>query len=165
MRESELIFFFLIIAIGYFSAHFRVFSEDTVAIIPQLLMNIFYPALIFASFLQIDIGSLTGSGLPVFSATIVFTLSLYWVSGILLRKKPPEQQMLIRFQAAIGNVTYAAIPLFSVFFGPSATIIAIVHSTAQDLLIWSVYYPRSLTVQSFNSCKCEAFFTNRASLH
>lgn len=141
MQIDGLVFFIITVAIGYFSARLRFVSEDSGAILPQVLMSICYPAMILSTFSQIDLETLMGPGLAVFAATFAITLALYFAGGLLLQNAPAPRQAIMRFQGAIGNVTYVAIPLFSIFFGPSAIFIAVIHGVAQDLLIWSLYYP------------------------
>ncbi len=141
MQLEELVFFIAAIAAGYFAARFRFVSEDTENILPQVLIHVCYPAMILTSFSQIDLHTLLATGATVLIATLAITLALYLLSGVLFRKAPADRRPLQRFQAGIGNVAYVAIPLLSVFLNPSAIPIAMIHGSAQDLLIWSLYYP------------------------
>lgn len=106
MQYIGLIFFTFMIIIGCFSVNFRFVSLKFVSVIPILLMNVFYPAMIISSFLQIDVASLSGSGLPVFVATIALTLLLYWLSAILLKKE--SQSRLILMQPSLCSLCFLA---------------------------------------------------------
>ncbi len=140
MQIDGFIFFVLTVVLGYFSAHFRFVSEDSSSALPQILISVCYPAMILSTFSQVDLQTLLGPGLAVLVATLVITFILYIASGFFFRNAPMAQQATMRFQSAIGNVTYVTIPLFSIFLGPSAVFIAVMHGAAQDLLIWSLFY-------------------------
>lgn len=144
---SGLVFLFLAVCIGYAASALKLIGKGATDILPQLMFNICYPAMILETFSSIDIGVLLGSGLPVAVATIVLTFILLFGSMFLFRKLPAEQRALYIFLAGVGNVTYVAIPLFEVFLSSQAVLVAILHGAAQDPLIWSIYNPLLLSSQ------------------
>lgn len=144
MQLDGLFFFIVAIVIGYFAAKLRFIPNEAENVLPPLLMNVCYPGMILSAFSQIDLDTLLTTGLVVCLATLIITLALHFLSGLILRNAPQNRRSLLRFQCGIGNVTYVAIPLLSVFLGPSAIFVAVMHGVAQDLLIWSLYYPMFL---------------------
>lgn len=138
---SGLVFLLLTVAIGYFAAKTRLIDPGATKILPQILFQICYPAMILETFSSIDTDFLLGSGLPVAVATVVITLILLFGCLAIFRKLEPEQRALYTFLAGVGNVTYVAIPMFQILLPPQAAVMAILHGSSQDPLIWAVYNP------------------------
>lgn len=138
---SGLFYLLLMVAIGYGASAAKLLPEKTADTLPQLLFNICYPAMILDTFLTVDASVVLGTGLPVVVATILATLVLLVLGLVLFHKTPEGLRELCIFLMGVGNVTYVAIPLFSVFLSAEAVMVAILHSTAQDPLIWGIYLP------------------------
>ena len=138
---SGLFYLVLMVAIGYGASAAKLLPEKTADTLPQVLFNICYPAMILDTFLTVDTSVVLGTGLPVVVATIAATLILLALGLVLFRKAPEGMRSLYIFLMGVGNVTYVAIPLFSVFLPAQAVLVAILHSTAQDPLIWGIYLP------------------------
>ena len=68
---SGLVFLLLTVAIGYFAVKTRLIDPGATRILPQILFQICYPAMILETFSGIDLDYLLGSGLPVAIATVV----------------------------------------------------------------------------------------------
>lgn len=144
METTGLIFFAFMIALGYLAGRLSLLPTDSEGVFPPLLMNLSYPAMILVSFSDMDLDEVWKSGLFVVLASLLITLFLYWTSAFLVKKMPLQRQAQIRFQLAVGNVVYVSIPLLGVIFGPKILFVAIMHSVAQDLLIWLLYYPLTI---------------------
>ncbi|HOG00265.1 MAG: Membrane transport protein [Firmicutes bacterium ADurb.Bin248] len=140
MQLGGFLFFISAIAVGFFTARFRVVSAEAERVLPELLINVCYPALILSSFSRLDARAFASGGLAVTLSTLAVTLGLYLAGALLFRRAAPERRPVLRFQMAIGNVTYVAIPLLSIFLGPGAVAVAVLHGSAQDVLIYSLYY-------------------------
>jgi predicted permease len=138
---SGLFYLVLMVAIGYGASATKLLPQKTADTLPQVLFNICYPAMILDTFLTVDTSVVLGTGLPVVIATIAATLVLLALGLVLFRKAPEGMRSLYIFLMGVGNVTYVAIPLFSVFLPAQAVLVAILHSTAQDPLIWGIYLP------------------------
>lgn len=138
---SGLFYLILMIAIGYGASAVKLLPEKAADVLPQVLFNICYPAMILDTFLTVDTSVVLGTGLPVVVATVIATLILLLAGLLLFRKSPEGKRELYIFLMGVGNVTYVAIPLFSVFLPAEAVLVAILHSTAQDPLIWGIYHP------------------------
>lgn len=140
-RFSGLVFLLLAVCIGYLAARSKLVDGSAADVLPQILFNICYPAMIVETFASIDLGYLLGSGLPVAVATVVITLILLSGSLLIFRRCSPEQRALYTFLAGVGNVTYVAIPMFQIFLPAQGALLAILHGASQDPLIWAVYNP------------------------
>ena len=138
---NGLFYLILMVAIGYGAAAVKLLPEKTVDTLPQLLFNICYPAMILEAFLTVDVSVVLGTGFAVVAATVLATLALLVAGLAVFRNQSKEKKALYLFLMAVGNVTYVAIPLFSVFLPAEAVLVAILHSTAQDPLIWGIYHP------------------------
>ena len=157
---SGLIFLFLAVCIGYLAAAFKLINKDAVAVLPQLLFNICYPAMILETFSSVDLSLLLGSGLRVAVATVVLTLILLALCLTMFRKLSAQQRALYTFLAGVGNVTFVAIPLFQVFLPTHAVMVAVLHGASQDPLIWSIYNPLLISSQSKESVSIKGIVTN-----
>lgn len=141
---NGLIFLLLTVCIGYLAAAGKLLLAETADILPKLLFGICYPAMILETFSNVDLTILLDVGLPVALATWAVTLVLFLLGQVLFRRQPPDRKALLTFLSGIGNVTYVAIPVFGVFLSGEAVLAAIIHSSAQDPLIWGLYYPMLL---------------------
>lgn len=139
-RIDGLIFFVLLISIGYFFSKLNLLPAGSSDILPAILVNICYPALVLETFTQADINALTHTGLPVMAATFTVTFLLFLGSLLLYRKQPPSRKPLLCFITGIGNVSYVTIPLMRVFLSSECLFAAIIHGTVQDFLIWGLYH-------------------------
>lgn len=139
MQLDGLIYFFLMICIGYFAAKSRLLPQIVEDALPSLLLNICYPALILVTFASTDTAKLLDTGLPVVITTLIVTVLLYFLSYFLFRRMAPNRIALMRFITGVGNVTYVAIPLLSIFLSEEAMLVVILNCTAQDFLIWTLY--------------------------
>ena len=75
---NGLIFFFLTIFIGYFAAKSRLLPVEAADVLPAVLINICYPAMILDTFTHIDTEALLHTGLPVALATLGVTVVLFF---------------------------------------------------------------------------------------
>lgn len=137
---NGLVYLIAATGIGYAAAD-KLLPKSAPDVLPPLLFNICYPAMILDTFLTVDLDTLLGSGLSVTLWTMGITLGLLLLGLLLFRKLPEGRRKLAIFLAGIGNVTYIALPLFNALLPAEAVLTAIIHSTAQDPLIWSVYHP------------------------
>lgn len=138
---SGLFYLILMVGIGYGASATKLLPEKTADTLPQLLFNICYPAMILEAFLTVDVSVVLGTGFSVVATTVVATLALLVLGLVIFRRQPEDRKALYLFLMAVGNVTYVAIPLVSVFLPAEAMLVAILHSTAQDPLIWGIYHP------------------------
>lgn len=141
MTLNNLIFFFLMIFIGYGVARTKLVSDKTADALPGVLLNVCYPGMVLHTFTTTDPQSLLKTGLPTAVATLAVTFVLFFGSLLVFRRAPQRHRAYWRFVTGIGNVAYAALPLMSVFLSGEAMLLCVIHSAVQDFLIWSLYHP------------------------
>lgn len=140
MEVNNLLFFVFVIGIGFFFRKFKLVPESAADSLPAILINICYPAMILQTFTTTDLKTLLETGLPVVIGTLAVTLTLFFGSILVFRRVSADRRALLQFITGIGNVTYVAIPLMSVFLPEEMLFVAILHGSVQDLLIWTIYH-------------------------
>lgn len=138
---DNLIFFFLMIAIGYGAAKSGLVSGQAADTLPGILLNICYPGMVIHTFTTTDLDRLLRTGLPTTVATLCVTGTLFLLGLAVFRRAPREHRAYWRFVMAIGNVAYAALPLLGVFISSEAMLLCVIHGAVQDVLIWTLYHP------------------------
>lgn len=138
---NGLLFFFLMILLGYFAAKARLLPAEALDVLPAVLLHLCYPAMILEIFTQIDTASLLHTLLPVALATLGVTAALFFGALWVFRRQPARRKPLLCMMIGIGNTSYVAIPLLSVFLSAEGMLIAVVNSAVQDILIWTLYHP------------------------
>ena len=147
-QMSALVFLLLTVCIGYIAARTGLISDHAGDGFVQLLFNICYPAMIVETFATIDVNVLLGTGLPVLVATAIVTLILFGISLVVFRKIPGDKRALMVLMMTVGNVTYVATPMFSIFLGAEAVMVAVINCAAQDPIVWGIYHPMMLKSKS-----------------
>lgn len=147
-QMSALVFLLLTVCIGYFAAKTGLISDHAGDGFVQLLFNICYPAMILETFATVDVSVLLGTGLPVLVATAIVTLAVFALCLPLYRKLPGDQRALLILMTTVGNVTYVATPMFSVFLGAEAVMVAVINCSAQDPIVWGINHPMMLKSKS-----------------
>lgn len=140
MSFDGLLFFFLMIFIGYGVVRLRMVPESTADGLSGILINICYPAMVLNTFISTEPELLLDTGLPAALATLIVTLLLFFGSLLVFRRQPSNRRAYWCFISGIGNVTFVAIPLMSIFLPPEAMVVCLIHGAMQDFLIWSIYH-------------------------
>jgi len=138
---SPVLLMIMLIAAGYTLRKTGILGSAHTDALPAILLHIAYPALIVGSVTSLDIGSLASESLVVVGATIVITLLLFVLGrAVLSRYGNLDRKPLILFSMAIGNIAFVALPVIRVVFGDTGVYYTMLHSSAQDLIIWTLYY-------------------------
>lgn len=106
---------------------------------PALLFKLCYPLLILQSVTATPIKHLAGDALLVILLTLGVTLILYLISLPLTKHAPDARRPIYRFNVTVGNLVYVTLPFIAEFFGPRGVVLATLSSTAQDMIIWTLY--------------------------
>lgn len=141
MQLDGFLFFLLVIALGYFAARFGLVKEEAVEVLPSLLLNLCFPALLLTTFASVDRHTLLTAGLPALIVTPLFALLPFFASLLLFRKDEPERRALLRYITGIGNTSFVCIPLLRLFLSDAQMLIVFVHGAVMDLLIWGLHHP------------------------
>ncbi len=141
MQLDGFLFFLLVICLGYFAARLHLVKESAAEVLPSLLLNVCFPALLLTTFASVDRQTLLAAGLPALIATPVFALLPFLVSLFLFRRDEPERRALLRYISGIGNTSFVCIPLLRLFLPDEQMLIVFVHGAVMDLLIWGLHHP------------------------
>lgn len=138
---SSVVFMLILITLGFSLKKIKILNSNHIDALPALLLSIAYPALIIVSVTSVDIRTLAVESVYIVAITIVVTLMLFFVGRVILRKyKNDSRKPLILFSMAVGNIVYVALPVIRAVFGDIGVYYAMLHSTTQDLIIWTLYY-------------------------
>lgn len=141
MEINSLLYLILMVIIGYMAMKWKLISNSVDDGLPDLLMNICYPAIIVHTFHDLELEFLLSSGITlVLTSTIVMAV-LFVGGNIILKKMEARKRALINLNIGVGNVTYVGLPVVSIFFGEIGVTIAILVNVIIDLFVWPLYYP------------------------
>ena len=140
MQLNGFLFFVIVIAVGYLAMKVRLVPESATDVLPSLLLNVCFPAMLFINFADRDLQELVDIGLPTVIATLVFTLLPFLISIPLLRKLDAGRRPILRYLSGIGNNSFVCIPLLSLFLADSEMTIVYIHGAVVDFLIWGLHH-------------------------
>lgn len=140
MQFDGIVFFVLAIAVGYFFARWKLVPAKAADVLPPVLLNVFFPTLLFSSFSSIDAGELVTLGLPTVVCTLIFSLVSSLLCLLIFRKKSVDVKKLLRFIGGIGNTSFVCVPLMSFFLTEQQMVIVYIHGAVMDFLIWGVHH-------------------------
>lgn len=140
MQLNGIVFFVLVIALGYLALKCRLVPTETTNVLPSLLLKVCFPAMLFLTFARTDSRQLLDTGLPTVAVTLVFSLLPYLLSIPLLRRMDDARRPLLRYLTGAGNNSFVCLPLLSLFLSGSDLAIVFVYGAVMDFLIWGVYH-------------------------
>jgi malate permease and related proteins len=141
---DALLYLVMLVGIGYIGVKVKLIPASVTDLLPQLLINLCYPAMILSSLISINAAELVQTGLTAALITLVITVLLYLLGKVALARIERPKRILFQFMLGIGNVTYVGIPLISIFLGEKGVYYAVIHGVVQDILIWLLFYPSYL---------------------
>lgn len=138
---SSLLIMLALIALGFSARKTSLLQSAQINALPAILLNIAYPALIINSVTSVQIGSLVRESFAVVIVTFVITLLLFFGSIAILKKyENKDRKVLIVFNVSVGNIVYVALPVVRAVFGDNGVYFTMLHSSTQDIIIWTFYY-------------------------
>ena len=140
MQFNGFLFFVIVICVGYLAVKSRLVPESATDVLPALLLNVCFPAMLFTNFAETNIQELIGVGIPTVIVTLVFSLLPFFVSIPLFRRIDAERRPILRYISGIGNTSFVCIPLMSLFLTRSEMSIVFIHGAVMDFLIWGVHH-------------------------
>lgn len=140
MQFNGFLFFVIVIAVGYLAMRVKLVPDSATDVLPKLLLNICFPAMLFINFADTDVQELIGNGIPTVIATLVFSLLPFFVSILLLRKVDESRRPILRYLSGVGNNSFVCIPLLSLFLTKNEMSIVFIHGAVMDFLIWGVHH-------------------------
>ncbi|MBQ6431918.1 MAG: AEC family transporter [Oscillospiraceae bacterium] len=140
MQFNGILFFIIVICVGYLSVRSKLVPESATDVLPPLLLNVCFPAMLFLNFAKTDVDELLGVGIPTVIATLVFCLLPFFVSIPLFRKTDADRRPILRYISGIGNNSFVCIPLLSLFLTDGEMTVVFIHGAVVDFLIWGVHH-------------------------
>ena len=140
MQLDGFVFFLLAIAIGYAFCKLKLIPLSAADVLPSVLLNVFFPAMLLNTFANADMNELLSAGLPAVVCTLIFSLLPFFACFFLLKKADPDKKALLRYIAGVGNTSFVCIPLMSLFLSDSQMLLVFVHGAVMDFLIWGVHH-------------------------
>lgn len=140
MQFNGFLFFVIVICIGYLSVKSKLVPESATDVLPSLLLNVCFPAMLFSNFAATDIHELLDVGIPTVIATLVFSLTPFFISIPLFRNADASRRPILRYLSGVGNTSFVCIPLLSLFLTKSEMSIVFIHGAVMDFLIWGVHH-------------------------
>lgn len=140
MQLNGFLFFLLAIAIGYGFSRLGLIPKNAPDVLPSVLLNVFFPAMLLNTFANADAAELLSCGLPVVLCTLIFSFLPFFGCSLLLRHAEPEKRALLRYISGIGNTSFVCIPLLSLFLSENQMLLVFVHGAVMDFLIWGVHH-------------------------
>jgi len=138
---SSVLFMLILIVLGFALKKINILHSEHIDTLPALLLGIAYPALIIVSVTSVDVKSLALESVYIVVVTIAVTVVLFFAGRVILRKYgDASRKPLIIFSMAVGNIAYVALPVIRAVFGDVGVYYTMLHSTTQDILIWTLYY-------------------------
>lgn len=138
---SSVALMLLLLATGFLLIKVKLLKSEQTRALSAVLLNAAYPAMIVDSVTSVDIGSLAKESVLVVAITIAITLALFFAGlGVLSRYWNANRKPLLLFTMAIGNIAYVVLPIVRAAFGDVGVYYLMLHSTAQDILIWTLYH-------------------------
>ena len=139
MQFQGLLFFIIMICVGYFSIKSKLVPEEATDVLPSILLHVCFPAMLFCTFSTTGKEELLSAGLPTVIVSLVFSLVPFLISFPLFRSFSDARRPLLRFISSIGNTSFACVPLLSLFLTNSQMSVVLVHGAVMDFLIWGVH--------------------------
>lgn len=140
MQFNGFLFFVIVICVGYLSVKSRLVPESATDVLPPLLLNVCFPAMLFTNFAATDVHELIGIGVPTVISTLVFTLLPFFITLPLFRRVDASRRPILRYLSGIGNTSFVCIPLLSLFLTKSEMSVVFIHGAVMDFLIWGVHH-------------------------
>ena len=140
MQFDGFLFFLIVICVGYFSVKCRLVPESATDVLPSLLLNVCFPAMLFMNFAGTDVHELITFGIPTVIVTLVFSLLPFFISIPLFRKVDESRRPILRYISGVGNTSFVCVPLLSLFLTKNEMSIVFIHGAVMDFLIWGVHH-------------------------
>ncbi len=132
---------FLIIIAGIFVRKKGIISSLTIKEMSVIITKIFYPCLIFSSFLKnFSSKDLIGSYLLPFGTILIMTCG--YIYGIVFSKffyfKDDKEKNTFRFQCTINNYSFLPLPIILFLYGEKYASMLILSTFGSEISVWTI---------------------------
>jgi len=138
---QSIIFIFILIVIGAFSAKYYTFNSDIKNLYIVLITNIAMPSIILSSIFKVGIGiEILKKLLLIFLISIFINILGIGLGFIitLFFKRYSTKKVEIAILSALGNTGFIGIPLCAVLFGSEGALYAAGFDAGVDVIIWTL---------------------------
>jgi predicted permease len=136
---NQVLVLFILMAVGFFAYKFRMFSDEGIKQMTDLLLMIVAPCLILYSFLHEKFTIAHVSGL-IISAALAIGVHLFLItfSQLIYRKNIPENyRKVLKFTAVYSNSGFMGLPLISAVIGIEGIFYGSVYIAIFNLFLWT----------------------------
>jgi predicted permease len=136
---NQVIVLFILMTVGFFAYRFRMFGEDGVKQMTELLLLIVTPCLIVYSFLHEKFTISHVSGL-IISAALAAGVHMFTIilSQVVYRKNIPDgYRKVLKFAAVYSNAGFMGLPLIYAVIGTEGTFYGSVFIAVFNLFLWT----------------------------
>jgi predicted permease len=128
---------FSLMLVGVYAAKRKLIDKSAQGYLTDLLLEIFLPCTIIASF-DIDVsGQLLLSSLEVLGLSFAVQFFLLGLSRLLFRKTEHGKQVVLRYGIIVSNSAFLGLPVISMIMGPEAVIYGSIALIPLRIFMWT----------------------------
>lgn len=128
---------FLLIGVGYSCNKFKIFGEDTVRGMTNMMLYVVTPCIIVDSFQRpFNINDLNLLGIALFVAILYHALNIFFAHTCVFEKEDSRQRVM-RFGLVFSNAGYMAFPLQEAILGKEGLFFGAIIIAVFNILLWT----------------------------
>ncbi len=134
---TQVLILFILIALGYGLGKCKIFNQDGVKCINDLVIYVVNPCLIISAFQRkFEIALLRNFVLALIGALIAHVLCLV-LALLIFRNKPEGRKKVLKFATIFSNCGFMGVPLLNALLGTDGVFYGAAYLVVFNLLIWS----------------------------
>ncbi len=134
---TQVLILFILIALGYGLGKCKIFNQDGVKCINDLVIYVVNPCLIISAFQRkFEIALLRNFVLALIGALIAHVLCLV-LALLIFRNKPEGRKKVLKFATIFSNCGFMGVPLLNALLGADGVFYGAAYLVVFNLLIWS----------------------------
>ena len=128
---------FLLIGVGYSCNKFKLFGEDTVRGMTNMMLYVVTPCIIVDSFQRpFNVNDLNLLGIALFVAILYHALNIFFAHTCVFEKEDSRQRVM-RFGLVFSNAGYMAFPLQEAILGKEGLFFGAIIIAVFNILLWT----------------------------
>lgn len=128
---------FLLIGVGYSCNKFKIFGEDTVRGMTNMMLYVVTPCIIVDSFQRpFNVNDLNLLGIALFVAILYHALNIFFAHTCVFEKEDSRQRVM-RFGLVFSNAGYMAFPLQEAILGKEGLFFGAIIIAVFNILLWT----------------------------
>jgi predicted permease len=132
------IFLLCLMMIGLISAKVRIIDERSRLSLSDLILDVFLPCTILASFFGTDSSKLSSLGVIFVISTLTLVVCFVLARFVLYRKVEPEQKKVLLYATIISNASFLGNPVIESIYGLEALVYSSVYLIPLRAALWTV---------------------------